>query len=76
MAEQKRRLNPNAAIPREDLALALGDRHIVARAIQRNECLLCCAAPVNEAGLCLECFPILTDAERRLCEPYFWKVDM
>jgi hypothetical protein len=73
---KKHRYNSHAAVSREDLKYALKDQAIVKRAIASKECLLCCSNPLNEAGLCIECFAMLNDEERRLCEPYFWKTDI
>lgn len=61
------RLNPEG-IPRDELRHALATRRHVAAARRRNECLLCRAKPVNEAGLCEVCHSQLDDEELRLAE--------
>jgi hypothetical protein len=51
------------AIPRNELAWALGRSDIVRTARRIDSCLLCRAPEVNEAALCPACWAILDEPE-------------
>lgn len=56
------------AIPREELAWALGRPDIVRAARRIDKCLLCRAPHVNEAGLCPTCWAILDEPDLTLAQ--------
>jgi hypothetical protein len=60
-----RRYN-SEGIAREDLMVALRTPKQVNMARSVNACLLCCAANVNEAGLCNVCYSLLNGEELNL----------
>ena len=55
-------------VPRSDLLWALGRVEMVAKARNRDRCLLCSNGSVNEAGLCEPCVALLDDDETKLVE--------
>ena len=53
-------------IRQEDLAWALGQKHIVPMYVRMDSCMLCRAQRVNEAGLCRTCYSLLDNPELEL----------
>ena len=51
---------------REQLVWALTQNRLVSAARKEDSCLLCRSQRVNEAGVCVVCFSMLTDDELKL----------
>lgn len=58
------------AIPRQDLAWALGRPDIVRTARRIDRCLLCRAPHVNEAALCASCWAILDEPDISIAQEW------
>lgn len=61
------RLHPEG-IKRDQLTFVLSREDLVRTAVRIDRCLLCRSAGVNEAGLCLVCWPTLSASEQSLAD--------
>lgn len=64
-----RRLNSDG-IDRAELLIALKSEATIKKAKDRNQCLLCRTGPVNDAGICRECYANLTEGELIAARPW------